>query len=495
MRVSFDRIVTLSIVAIVSLTSIVLMLSWASPELTWDEAAYAENTPDPWWFLWSKYNYDRHWHGPLSIYLAKLGRDIFSTDTGSTEWRLRFFEALAGSLAVGLLYWLLRYSFRTSRAAAIVGSGLLLFSVIRLGETPIIGPHHLILACTLGIIALGYKWYDRPGLQAAFSLGTLMGFGAVSMTYVIPVALCWAVAVSLAGSEWVAWDKTHFKVSWAVPILFGTAAIVVMVLWPPGLLNLIILKDFRFYLHYPIEPILVGDRVFQIPPRWAVIYWFAHLDAPILVFSASIILAALWKAFRMRRLTSKHLYLTVCLAFFLATLLTAHLAGARNLLLFLGVLCIATGALFDEALDWQRATTRLSWVVVIIITAMLNLAWAWPPRSWMVNGYRAFVTEEENRLHEPVKVLASAPPILKFYAREHGIPLAWDVLDVWSTTRISFPVGQVKYVLVGDVFYNHLPTEHSLHRIVDEHWKAVWSYNENNGWKLRLYENPNATEP
>ena len=65
------------------------------------------------------------------------------------------------------LYWTLRHSFRTSRAAALVGSSLLLFSVIRLEETNIIGPHHLMLACTLVIAGLGYQWCERPTVQAA----------------------------------------------------------------------------------------------------------------------------------------------------------------------------------------------------------------------------------------------------------------------------------------------------------------------------------------
>ena len=174
---------------IVTLASVVFMLSRTSPEFSWDEADYVLNTGYHWGFLWGGANYGRHGHGPMAIYLAKLGREALPAGLGSLENRSRFIIVLVGSLAIGLLYWTLRYSFRTSRAAALVGSSLLLFSVIRLEETNIIGPHHLMLVCTLAIVALGYHWRDKPGLRAAIGLGAVMGFGALSMTYVIPAAL------------------------------------------------------------------------------------------------------------------------------------------------------------------------------------------------------------------------------------------------------------------------------------------------------------------
>jgi hypothetical protein len=61
-----------------------------------------------------------------------------------------------------------------------------------------------------------------------------------------------------------------------------------------------------YALHYQNHPTLVGDRIFEVTPSSAVVYWLAHLDAPILVFSISVILIALWKAFRTGRLSSKH---------------------------------------------------------------------------------------------------------------------------------------------------------------------------------------------
>jgi len=488
-----ERIITLSAVTTIALASMGLMLSCASPELCWDEADYASNISAPWSFLGRTPGDWRHWHGPMSIYLAKLGQEALPAGTVSPEVRVRFFIALVGSLAVGLLYWALRRCFRTSRAAALAGSALLLFSVIRLEETNIIGPHHLMLVCTLLVVALGYEWRYRPTLGAALGLGVAMGFGAVSMTYAIPAALCWAMAVSVAGREWFILDRTHFKVSWQVPVLFATAALVVLVLWPQGVLHHAFLSDFNVYLHFPPFPTVVGDRI-EVAPRWAIVYWLAHLDAPILVFSVSIISVALWKAFRSGRLSSKHGYLAVCLAVFAATMLSAHLAGPRNMLQFIGALCLATGALFDEALGDHPRLIRFSSAAVVTLAA-LNLAWFSQFSSWRpdlaTDGYLAFLTGNEGRLAQRSKAVVLGVPILKFYAQQYGVPIAWDLREVAWTTRADTPLAaDVQYALISSVVCDDMPADQPMRRVVAEHWNVVWSYKAAHAWELRLYEHP-----
>ena len=430
----------------------------------------------------------------MAIYLAKLGQQVLPAGAGSLEDRLRFFGALVGSLAVGLLYWTLRRSFRTSRAAALAGSSLLLLSVIRLEETNILGPHDLMLVCTLGIVGLGYHWLDMPSLQTGMVLGAVMAFGAVSMTYVIPAALCWALAVTLSGGKWIALDRTHFRISWFVPVIFATAAIVALTLWPPGVLQHVIISDFKFYLKYPSHPTLVGDKIFEVTPLWAVVYWLAYLDAPILGFSISIILIALWKAFRSGRVSSKHAYLGICLAFFLATALTAHIAGARNLLQFVGVLCLATGALFDEALSYEPRLIKFGLAAVMILAA-LNLIWLSRSSSYIsflaTDGYRALLQENNNRLGEKAKVLVIGSPILGFYARQYGTPVAWDVSEMRFSTFADTPLpADVKYVLMPAYIYQYMPPEQPMRLIVAQHWNVAWSFKSARVWELRLYERP-----
>jgi hypothetical protein len=51
--------------------------------------------------------------------------------------------------------------------------------------------------------------------------------------------------------------------------------------------------------------------------------------------------------------------------------------------------------------------------------------------------------------------------------------------------------ADVKYVLLPELVYDYMPpTEQPMRRIVAKQWKVVWSFNSENVWGLRLYENP-----
>ena len=239
---SQTRRLDLSLAVAMVLASTILMLQCTSPELSWDEADYSSQTTIPWKRLWQRADYVRHAHGPMAIYLAKIGRLL--PRAIPIEVRLRVFIALISSIAIGLLYLVLRRFFRTSRSGALVGSGLLLFSMIRLEETNIVGPHHLMLLCTLGILAFGYQWRNRPTLLASLGLGAIMAFGALSMTYVIPVAICWLLAIAFAGNEWITWDVRDFKVSWMLLATFVVAVLGLFIGWPQGVLQNTVLNDF-----------------------------------------------------------------------------------------------------------------------------------------------------------------------------------------------------------------------------------------------------------
>ena len=266
----------------------------------------------------------------MAIYLAKAGQEALPVAAKSSEMRTRFFNALVGSLAVGGLYWVLRRSFGTSRAAALVGSSLLLFSVIRLEETNLIGPHHLMLVCTISLAGMGYQWRDTPTLRAGVAIGAIIAFGALSMTYVIPATFCWLIAAALAGHGWIAWDRTQIRLAWAILVALGTATVLVLIAWPPGVLQLMVVRNFRWYLHYPHATALVGDRVFLDAPRWAYLYWLTHLELPILIVSAVIIGSALWTAAKRRYFTSRHIYLGVFLVFFVDRTRGTHCRVAKS---------------------------------------------------------------------------------------------------------------------------------------------------------------------
>jgi hypothetical protein len=437
----------------------------------------------------------------MAIYLAKLGQQILPAWIASVEVRSRFFIAFVSSIGIGFLYWTLRYSFKTSRLAALVGSCLLLFSFIRLGETDIIAPHQLMLACTLSVAGLGYQWRESPTLRAAIWIGGVMGLGALSMTYVIPAALCLAIAVSLAGKNWFAWDRIQFKIAWAIPIAVATSIIVVITLWPPGVYctipcrhHFLFLKDFLLYLYFQGHSTLVGDQILASAPRWAALYWLANLELPLLIASVLIIPSAMWKAFKSGQLSSRHAYLLVFLTFFLATALTAHMAGARNLLQFIGVLCLVIGALFDEALDYNRQLIRFC-SALVCVAAALNLLWLSLGSSYIpylaTDGYRAFLTQNEDRLREKTQALVYGLPILQYYSEQNRIPIAWNASEVPWTPSADAALGpEVKYALIPEFVYRYMPPDQPMRRVVADHWRVVWEFKGDHVWALRLYEKP-----
>jgi hypothetical protein len=485
---------TLAIVTLMTAVSVVLLLSLTSPEFSFDEADLLESAAHDWGFLWSQASYGRHFHGPMGIYLAKLGEEAVPAVLGSLEVRTRLPIVLVASFAIGFLYWALRNIFRTSQAAALVGSSLLLLSVIRLQETNVIGPHHLMLVCTLMLLSFGYHWRNEPTKRTALALGCILAFGALTMTYVIPAALCAAAALTLAGSRWIAW-RPNIRVSRWVLAVLGTAAVAYAILWPPGIFQQRLAKDFgTFLLTISHHPTLVGDHIFEVTPRWAMFYWLVQLDAPILMVSAGVILTAFWRTFRARSFSSRHIYIGVCLAFYLGTAVTAHLAGARNLLQLLAVLCLATGALFDEALGERPFLVRLG-APAIVILALVNLVRLSRSPTYTpflaTDGYRAFVEEGKSRMREKATAVVYGVPVLTFYARKAGVVPAWNALEIPWTTQADVPLAaDAKYVLIPAFIYEHMPADHPTRRIVLDQWKVVWSFKRPHVWELRLFERP-----
>ncbi len=430
------------------------------------------------------------------MYLAKLGYLIFPAGAASIEFRVRFFDAAVASLLIGLMYLMLRRCFETSRAAAILGCGLLVFSVCRLDETDVIGPHSLFLGCTLAMLALGYKWREQPGWPAALALGAVLGYGGMAMTYVIPVALCWAVAVTVAGRGWFSWDGSNFRITqWIVPMAL-VAGSILLVCWPPSIIHHQLLRDFKFYLKYPYHPTIVNGKIYMVTPRWAVVWWMVNYDPPIAAVSATVLGIAAWKCWRQRRVEPRELYLGVWIAFLLATALTAHIAGYRNLLQLIGVLCFAAAALFDDVFP---AAGRAAVSALIVAIACLNLIRLQTSPNYIpypaTAGYREFVQQNQDRIAEHAKAIVYGIPILQLYAREENKRIAWDTEEApWMVPGVPEAGSDVKYMLMPSL-YDRFPPDHPMRSVVEAHWKKVWTYRMPKVWDLSLYENPGYIAP
>jgi hypothetical protein len=114
--------------------------------------------------------------------------------------------------------------------------------------------------------------------------------------------------------------------------------------------------------------------------------------------------------------------------------------------------------------------------------------------STATDGYRAFLKDNEKRLRENTKALVYGLPILRLYAQEYDTSIAWDAIQAnWTTRADDLPPG-VKYVLIP-AFYDYMPAEQPMRRVVANHWKVAWSFTPKHAWELRLYQNPQLTEP
>jgi hypothetical protein len=491
----FERSISFLLILMLVFVSTILMLRSSSAELSWDEADYANSCVNNGWkFLWSHSDYSRHNHGPLAIYLAKLGNDYLPVSVGSLEDRLRLPAALFGSLAIGLTYWALRYTFKTSRAAAVLGSSLLLFSVIRLQETNVIGPHDPMLFFTLAVVTLGFRWLNTVNLWTAIILGSVFGFAGLAMTYVIPLAVCWGMSTIVARGSWVQFYWKEFKVSWFVFIMIVAAAGVEIVFWPPSFMKQALRFDFTYYLHYGLHPTLVGNQIFERTPRIAFFYWLACLDAPILICSVATFSLLTWATLRGRGITAKHLYLGTFLLALCAIALSAHIAGSRNLLQFIGVLCLVTGALFDECfkarpaiLRWTASAVIVSSVVNLIFLSLDTHRIPYPA----TDGYKPFVEENRNLLNQTASALVFGSPVLKFYAEHSQVTVNWNVAEApWTTRPDVLLPPNAKYALISELYYRYMPIDQSLRRVIDNNWKVIWSFKTAQSWGLRLYERP-----
>src|SRR5262249_38094591 len=159
-----------------------------------------------------------------------------------------------------------------------------------------------------------------------------------------------------------------------------------------------------------------------------------------------------------------------------------------------GVVCLATGALFDELFPPGRRLARIGVGVAVILAAGLNFAWLAGPSRYIpypaTDGYRAFVQQNRSRLHEKARPFVYGTPVLNFYLGQERETSAWNATEFyWAPLRNDPLPAETKYMLVPEFVYKGTPPENPVRSVVDKSWKVVWSYKVPHVWELRLYQN------
>lgn len=489
-RALSETYITAVAVFLLVLASTILSLRLTSPQLSWDEADYALAAQGEWRTL--PYT-TSHGHGPLMLYLIKLSAAV-PRWLPSIEDQSRLLLALMGACAVGVTYWGLRHVFATSRLGALSGANLLMLSVIRIRETNIIGPHYPFLLWTVLVCILSYRWRYTPTIPAALVLGTVFGLAASTMVYCIPLAFCWGAAMVVIRAPWLAYDRAHLRIPWMTLLLGSTAVIVVSALWPPSVRDLDLLESLRFYLTYAKAGhlTLVGDELLQKASSTAYVYWLWHLDAPILFFGLLGLARAAYRACRTRSVPIQHRLLLAFGGVLCATALAAHIAGPRNFLLVIGVVCLFVGATCDEWIQhshWRKvlcACLAITWPMLNLVTMRMQ-AQNIPELFW--NGYQSFVEHNQWRLSQPDAAVIDGIPMVRYYAERSAVSVQWKMSGMpWELRPDTAIPPATKYALISELGYRYLPVEHPVRSVIDRHWSVVWSFKEPGTWGLRLYE-------
>ena len=487
-------------IALVWISSVCLMLANTQPELSYDEASYASSTTLSWHQLWSSRDYSRHGHGPLMIYLAKLGRDHLPAQWLSIETRMRLPIVLVSALAPVIAWIVIRHAFGGSKLAAWLGSSLLLLSVIRLAETNIFGPHGLMLDWMLAICGIGYAWRNRIDWKTVAVLGCVFALAGVTMTYAIPLVICWLASTAVGGGKWLTLDRRRITVSLGVLAVMAIAIVGMAVLWPPSILQRTFWNDFVYYADYfrqRGQPTLLGGVVHGRVGPSAYLYWFTTLDLPLLLTGVPALGWVLRQAVRAREEAYKYRYLAAFNLILILVAASAHIAGSRNALQFLGVTCIVVAVAADDIRAPSFRHVRIYIVAATVILAVVNLGYQWwAPRRipyLATNGYAKFVEENSTVLAENEVAIVGGIPILRFYASQAAKPIAWQTKWThWTSDQPAELPDNAKYALLTELVYKHYPREHPAQSVIVPNWQVVWEYKRPRTFGLRLYRRPNT---
>lgn len=477
------------------LVGVWLWLALTSPELSYDEAAYAAGLSLPWRDLWATDTYTRHEHGAWMIYLAKLGQVFLPAGWLSIETRLRLPGVLLGSLAPVVVWLITHRLLHRSTLAAWVAASLLLGSVIRLSETNIIGPNPSMLLWTLAVVGVGLVWREKRTLATTVALGGLLALAGVTMTYVFPLTTALTTALALSSLPTLFKDRrATLRTTVAVVGVGLVMGLGMTLLWPPSILQNSVWNSFVWFattFRSRGQPTLLHGVVEERLGPSAYFDWLISLDLPLLLVGGLALGWTLWRATQRHYDNGVARYLLGFVLVLIGVAVSAHVAGSRNLLQVLGVVCVLVGLAFDPIVLGLTRHRRLI-APVIIGLSVVNLAYqTWLPTRipyLAVDGFATFVTSEGLRLAEPTPALVSGSPILRFYAAQAGQPIGWRITELpWSAEATTAQLSSSQYALLTEFVYGFYPPSHPARRVIVETWDIVWEYKKPHTYGVRLY--------
>ena len=312
----------------------------------------------------------RHYHAPLVSYCIALANRF-----GSEDRVIRLPFVFAGQLSIGLIYLCGVALFDKRREIAVGCSLLTLYSpaFVRMGSHAL--PWSLIICELLALLWLLILFAKNRDWRVWIGVGGVLGllFVTSEMFAVVLVLLACCLPFLLFPEAKERTGQVAFAKN------FGSGALlflgVVFVLWPAGLLGGQInnLKHYVFMAKSADFPVVVGDSVYQVAPRWSYLHWYWFDYRPFTLFYGLGILALIGMIALKKQPPG-----SLCLLLFTAGLLSAahraHIIGPEYLAHCLPFLSLCGGY---SILALGKIHRALGLVFIGIFAVLL---YRWTPR-------------------------------------------------------------------------------------------------------------------
>ncbi len=294
----------------------------------------------------------RHYHAPLTVYLAGIG----AREGDRSERSIRTPAVIAGALTVGVVYLCGIPLFGGRRELALGCALMTLVTPMHLRASSHALPwaYITLLLMTLLWTLLAFAESRRP-VWVFGSIVTLSGLFLLS-EFLFPTLLAVALAAPVIFARRIWTKEQKREIGRAAGAGGGVLLLLGVLLWPAGLLG----GAFRMLFHYTglrniIYPVNIGNTIFNTAPKWAYFYWYYFDYKPYfcLYAAGTMVLIGLAVA---RRLTRPMGVLAVYTLLFLGVAHKAHIIGPEYLVHCLPMLSLVSGFIFyGLSLVWRPA--------------------------------------------------------------------------------------------------------------------------------------------
>ncbi len=493
------------------LVALPIRFEWAKGDLWYDEADYAiaaqshikhnrwDTSPDANLPLYQVRL--RHYHAPLTVYMAGLGM----RGGNKSELALRTPFVFAGAITVGIVYLCGIPLFRGRREIALGCALMTLVTPMHLRASSHAIPGVFITLFLMGLLwtLMAFSVSKKPvwAFGAVFFLAWLFVLTEIIFPTLVAIALVFPFLV--AKRKWNTEEKRSLLKALGAGLLFFLT--LAAILWPAGLLG----GAFRMLFHYTnihdiTYPVNIGMTVYNKAPKWAYLYWYLHDFKPyfLLYVAGALTLIGLIIA---KRATRPMGVLALYTLLFLAVSHKAHIIGPEYLVHCLPMLTLLAGLFFYALTLVLKPLGGIAFLPICIYLFQWQTA---PVRLGIETKSRASRWPAATEALRPIwksgdrlLIGTQTPNIPLWYLRFRGkLPVNASQLGslpaaLKPTTRARILGGYYRFIVVSSAFTSTPTLSEEIVSILKT-WRVVHQSAEPSGNpQLTIYEFPGVSKP